>query len=318
MVDPAPFLSTIAAASAAMVAIVGGLLVARFVTIASEQDGAQQLLDDAEGRLETAQNREQELRGKLYNWDVSDFFDTKVLWAMGGGKRDIKELREVGGYTSLTDDQLAEAVQSIATEFDKAGRLLRELVASSAEDNDHPDWKEFKRSKKEQLPTTNWDEVWEIAYKALVSPPRPGRRSLLPDYGVTPLSFAPTIPEYVALEARRRDDLRADIERAKQQVEDIAGEVARLQRARDAIVRPKGLGWGLVVLSFFTAGGVIIPIWLMSRAPRRLTAHLGEVVFWLFLAGLLALLGYMVVLALRLSGWRRRRQGQSREGGTRR
>jgi hypothetical protein len=43
----------------------------------------------------------------------------------------------------------------------------------------------------------------------------------------------------------------------------------------------------------------------MSRGPKQLTAHLGEVVFWLFLAGLLALLGYMGALALRLSGWRR-------------
>lgn len=93
-------------------------------------------------------------------------------------------------------------------------------------------------------------------------------------------------------------------------MEDIEDELARLQRARKAIVRPKGLGWGLVVLGFFTLVGVIVPIWLMSRAPKRLTAHLGEVVFWLFLIGLLALLGYMSALALRLSGWRRRNRSK--------
>jgi hypothetical protein len=71
---------------------------------------------------------------------------------------------------------------------------------------------------------------------------------------------------------------------------------------------------GLVVLGFFTLVGVIIPIWLMSRGPTRLTAHLGEVVFWLFFVGLLALLGYMATLALRLSGWRRSAQAQSGRG----
>ncbi len=130
------------------------------------------------------------------------------------------------------------------------------------------------------------------------------RRPLLAGAGFdfSPVTVKP--PTYVALDIQRRDTLRANVERAKQRVEDIEDELARLQRARDAIVRPKGLGWGLVVLGFFTLVGVIIPIWLMSRGPQRLTAHLGEVVFWLFLTGLLALLGYMSALALRLSGWR--------------
>jgi hypothetical protein len=119
-----------------------------------------------------------------------------------------------------------------------------------------------------------------------------------------PLLGAPgRAPQYVALDRQRRDNLRASVERAQQRAEDYDEEVARLQRARDAIVRPKGLGWGLVVLGFFTIVGVIVPIWIMSRAPKRLTNHLGEVVFYLFLAGLLALLAYMSLLALRLSGW---------------
>jgi hypothetical protein len=73
MPDPSAFLSTIAAASAAMVAIVGGLLVARFVTIASEQEGAQRLLDDAEGRLATGRRREGKARDNLRNSDIEPF-----------------------------------------------------------------------------------------------------------------------------------------------------------------------------------------------------------------------------------------------------
>lgn len=124
----------------------------------------------------------------------------------------------------------------------------------------------------------------------------------------------PTPPEYVALGIQRRNTLRDDVARAAQHVEDVEEELARLQRARDAIVRPKGLGWGLVVLGSFTLVGVIIPIWLMSRAPERLTAHFGEVVFWLFFAGLLALLGYMSILALRLSGWRKHTETPDGQG----
>jgi hypothetical protein len=55
--DPNAFLSTVAAVSATMVAIVGGLLVARFVAIDGEQQGAQQLLNEAQGRSMTARQR---------------------------------------------------------------------------------------------------------------------------------------------------------------------------------------------------------------------------------------------------------------------
>jgi hypothetical protein len=43
----------------------------------------------------------------------------------------------------------------------------------------------------------------------------------------------------------------------------------------------------------------------MSHGPTQLTGGLGARVFWLFIAGLVALLGYMSVLAIRLSSrWR--------------
>ena len=76
----------------------------------------------------------------------------------------------------------------------------------------------------------------------------------------------------------------------------------RLKQARDRIVRPKGLVWALVILALFTGDGVIYPIWLMSRAPKDLTHHMVVTVFWPFCGGLIVLLGYMGVLALRLSG----------------
>ncbi len=50
MPDPTPFLFAIAAVSATLVVIIGGLLVARFVSPDREQQGAQQLLDNASGR----------------------------------------------------------------------------------------------------------------------------------------------------------------------------------------------------------------------------------------------------------------------------
>ena len=292
-----------------MVAIVGGLLVARFVSIASEQDGAERLVNDAQGRLGTARGRERTARDRLRNWYINDFFEYKVIRAIGDGEQDVRELRKVGDDTLLTNDELSEVVKAITDEFALARRTLSPLVSADTADSTNPEWREFKHSQS-SLPETNWDDVWDITYEGIVRPSR-----LLPPDNPSWLGSAfssapllppiPTPPEYVALGIQRRNALRGDLARAQQHTEDIEADLARLQRTRDAIVRPKGLGWGLVVLGFFTLVGVIIPIWLMSRPPQRLTAHFGEVVFWLFFVGLLALLGYMTVLALRLSGWRR-------------
>jgi hypothetical protein len=308
MTDPAPLLSTIAASSATMVAIVGGLLVARFVTIDSEQQGAQRLLDDAKNRLDTAKSREQEVRERLKWRDISDFFDDKVIQAIGEGLANIDTLREVGGYTSLTDEELTETVQAIAAEFETARRVLDDLLPS-IEKEEFPDWEEVRRSHKEQLPETNWEQVWEVTYQKLITPPQPPWNPYhIRSLNIPPSSFVmPTPPEYGVLRAQRRDAMQANLDRAERQVEDLESDVAHLTRAREAIVRPKGLGWGLVVLAYFTVSGVIFPIWLMSRPAERLTAHLGEVALWVFLSGLIALLGYMTVLALRLSGRRRKR-----------
>lgn len=257
----------------------------------------------------TDSRREQETRGALHDWDVHDIFETKVIRAIRDGEQTVPGLRKVGGYTSLTDKEIAAAAKDILAEFDTAEATLRRMIpADSADTADAPEWEEFRHTHP-FLPETAWDDVWDIAYEAIVRPPRATSHPVHGGLGAlstaVPYFHIPTPPEYVALDIQRRDALRADIARAKQQVEDLKAELARLQNARDKIVRPKGLMGGLVVLGFFTLVGVVIPIWLMSRGPTRLTAHLGEVIFWLFFVGLLALLGYMAVLALRLSGWRR-------------
>ena len=313
VVDPAPFLSTIAASSAAMVAIVGGLLVARFVTLISEQEGAQQVLDDAKERLGTAHKRAKEAEERLVNSDVDDFFDREVLNAIGGGTKDVRELRAINGSARLTDEKIASVVSEVAAEFEAARNTLPGLIQSASQPTraTRAGWEDFK-AKTPGLPETSWDEVWARVYIELLALPQP-RAPAGSIFHFPPLSvpIIPPVPQYVALRAQRRDALRANLDRAQQQEEDVEGEVGRLQRAKDAIVRPKGLGWGLVVLSVFTVVGVIIPVWLMSRAPERLTAHMGEAVFWLFFVGLLALLVYMGALALRLSGWRWNRKNKA-------
>jgi hypothetical protein len=305
VVDPAPFLSTIASASAGLVAIVGGLLVARFVTLDSEQQGAQHVLDDAEAQLVTARQRARAATDRLLRWDAWDFlYNKSVIEALNEGVQDLAELRRRGYDTSLTDDELQPFLQEVRRELAQAHEVLEDAVPAY-ENLESRLWDDFRRSTP-GLPEIDWDLAWQIVFEQIVdrreaeSRSSHHLRSPMPDLPGRRLSTRPPA-DWEAIEARRRDDHSANHERAEQQVEDLESEVRRLRQARDAIVRPQGLGWGLIILGYFTVVGVVVPILLMSRGPQDLTPLMGWLMFAGFCSGLVALLGYMAVLALRLS-----------------
>ena len=66
--DPTPFLSTIVTTSAALVAIIGGLLVAKFVGLDSEERSSRKVVADAAERLEVARTREQVAWREVLRW----------------------------------------------------------------------------------------------------------------------------------------------------------------------------------------------------------------------------------------------------------
>jgi hypothetical protein len=72
--DPAPFLSTIIATSAALVAIIGGLLVAKFVGLDSDERTSGKIMVGARERLEVARRRAHAAWIDILRWDADDFF----------------------------------------------------------------------------------------------------------------------------------------------------------------------------------------------------------------------------------------------------
>ena len=69
--DPTPFLSTIVTTSAALVAIIGGLLVAKFVGLDSEERSSRKVVADAAERLEVARTREQVAWREVHRWGAA-------------------------------------------------------------------------------------------------------------------------------------------------------------------------------------------------------------------------------------------------------
>jgi hypothetical protein len=116
-VDQAPFLSTVILASAALVAIVGGLLVARFVGLDSDQQTSRKLLADASDRLTIARGRAEAARQDVIRWRARDFLDEQdVVEAIADDETDIGELRKLAA-TRLTDGELRGVISQAAADI---------------------------------------------------------------------------------------------------------------------------------------------------------------------------------------------------------
>jgi hypothetical protein len=126
------------------------------------------------------------------------------------------------------------------------GRHLGELHVGDA-DAPVDSWEEFKRLRL-GLPPIAWDAVWATVYNELVEPARARDRFMRVGYmpintvATSSSTDAMTPPvDYEIYRIQQRDDLRRTVDRAEQQAQDVAAEVAHLERARDAIIRPRGL-----------------------------------------------------------------------------
>jgi hypothetical protein len=238
-------------------------------------------------------------------------------------------LRAEGPRTALTDDELQPFVDRLAKEFACARSVLDDKIPAYHEIpkdqlEQYLDWREFRRLRAADLPADYADPVWLRAFnevrdqrstahaewnKQHPKPPKSyiERMSELASsterefLRVSPLSFGAPPTDYGAIWARRHDELRSERDRTQQQLEDVQGEVRRLEQARDAIVKPDGRLWqGIAVLILFSVIGVIAPLWALSRTPTDFTPHL-RLLFWGFSVVFGLLVAYFVTYAWRLT-----------------
>jgi hypothetical protein len=323
-IDPAPFLSTIITTSAALVAIIGGLLVARFISLDSDQRASRKILTGARERLELARRRAQAAWGGILRWDAGGFFSTpEVIEAvLDKGVTSPTELMRMASWEH-EPDELAPFVTEVAEEASRAREAITPRISS-----DDMFWSDFRR-RCHDLPEIRWPSVWEHVYDSIAkeraaaeaAAEEARRRAAsaksamvrqLDDMNdalirgrqrqalMARVSVPPPPTDYAAIAARRSDDLLANHVRAQQQVEDLDAELRRLEQEHAEIVRPDArLGWGIAILIVFTVLGVVLPLWVMTTGSHDLAPV--RWVLYPFIGSLALLIGYIVVYLVQLT-----------------
>jgi hypothetical protein len=325
-IDPTPFLSTVVTTSAALVAIIGGLLVARFVSLDSDQRAGRKILTSARERLELARRRAQAAWTDILRWDADDFFDMPQVVEAVLDQRVTSpaELMRIASWRH-EPDELAPFVTEVAGEAGRASEAITARIRS-----DDMFWRDLRRRCRD-LPEIRWPTVWEHVFdgiakeraaaekaeeaeeeaKRRAAPPRSAMQrslDLINDARTREQQHAlmaralvtPPPTDYRAIAARRLDDLRADHARAQQQVEDLEAELRRLEQEHAEIVRPDArMWWGIAILIIFTVLGVLLPLGVMTTGPHDLASV--RWVFYPFIGSLTALIAYIVVYLAQLT-----------------
>lgn len=334
-IDPAPWLSTMVTTSAALVAIIGGLLVARFISLDSDQRASRKILTGAHERLELARHRAQVAWRGILHWDAGDFFRTPevVEAVVDKGVVSPAELMRMASWPH-EPDELAPFITEVDGEAGRAREAITPRIRS-----DDVFWNDFRRRCRD-LPEIRWPGVWEHVYEgiakecaaAAAAKAEARHRAALSKSpierafdGIEDMrsrqqqelalmaraSVPPPRTDYGAIAARRSDDLRANHARAQQQVEDLEAELLRLEKEHAEIVRPDArLWWGIAILIIFTVLGVVIPLLVMATGPRDLAPV--RWVFYPFIGSLALLIGYIVVYLVQLT---RKKPDQSATSG---
>lgn len=312
--DPAPFLSTIVAASVTLAAIIGGLLVARFVSLDSDQRGSRKVLADARGRLDAATERSKAAARDVVRFDAEAFFRADdVLARIERGLTTADVLMPGRGWEHDEAD-LESYASEVAEEFSRA----RAELAARAVGPDS-DWWAFRRQVP-PLPESRWPRVWrrvhdELAMHAAEEADAQHRAAYKPGIlsaatlggsaaqrrRTTELTRSIAVtPDRSGIDARRRDELLARRERAAQRVEDCEGELQRLEQDHLEIGRPdRRLWWGIAIVVVFVLVGVALPLWAMSLGVKHLASV--QWMFWPFIAALVLLVVYIVVYLAQLT-----------------
>lgn len=321
-------LSAITQSAAALIAIVGGLLVSRYVSLHAEQQGARRRVDDLLRREAEAQDQlaQHERAFDLYYVDEflddGDVFET-ILREKGHATvaQVLAEMDTDGD--GLNPELLEERLTALQVEL---GAAVGALVPVIPVEKDHESWLDFRRGRDFDVGHRG---LWEWVYDRICDDKRgeakraeaearaksPYAKLIGPAFAHDDLlaSISMVNPQIRALrgvtaaqhENAQVNVLQGRVETARAEVRALQQEHRLAQELFEATRQPEGFGLALQVLATLAVLGIGAPVVIMGFVPYSLPAWLRIVVIALFFLGVVVLLRFLFVYAKFLRGARR-------------
>lgn len=263
-------ISTIVTSTAALVAIIGGFLISRVITLSSEQTGVKRKLNEIKNDIFAKGEMLKKIEQDLLDEDAEDFIDynyTDLLF----NEKSFEEIVGIEGFRNRSSEDL----QPYIDELYLVKSELEKVVAEAAVI--HNDYDEFMRIYKPQL--SHRKDWYELIYSHLIYELKRQRRKQEQKRGelggvISRLDIDLIPPSSVNLLSRNfhinnQENIRAyrEKKRDRNRLKDEL-TVLRIQKEDQKKIlldygKPKGLWWGLAVLFYACLVGIAYPSTLL-------------------------------------------------------
>lgn len=260
--------STIVQSAAALVAVIGGLLISRLVGLAGERSGVVHRLAELDAEAGVAARRAADLHARLDEQRREDF----IRWAANeyDGGEDPGTLLQ-----AMRLDPDAEQI-ALAEEF-----LQFLIVARRTVENCRSAGIPWERP---DISDPAFDPVWGLVEDEEA-------RRLGQMYASIPFRTPPSDADQIADDSRRAK-LRADSESTDRHLEALTA-ARKVLLDRMSALQPEGVGAALAVLAFVVAAGIVLPVVVMAMRWPDITTPWRLALVSAFLASVTAVGGYI-------------------------
>jgi len=259
--DPNWLLSTAAVAAAALIAIVGGLLVSRLVALAGERDALGRRLEELNAEIGLVSQRHESATTDVRQWAFSRFID-HVLDDYVAHRGDPPEELADSPVLGSTDEEREEWRGKLSSDVRRAFTMVEGSTSPGRYDISIDSLRELGAAVDDFRPWLLQAVIDAVAKQR--QPIGPAWGSLLSSPVVLPSMLNPVLVEGERAEQRAaialRDRLAAQLRQLEEQRDLVEDHLQRL-------VAPSGIGWGILALATFAVLGVAFPLALMAYRP---------------------------------------------------
>lgn len=291
-VDPNWLPATTAQSAAAMVAIIGGFLVSRLVSLAGQRQSLAQRVNELHDETEmvsaefseVARERRAESFDIFRSWVADRLTEERGLLSAGLAAELLEEVPR-GSNT----DELRPYLEELAAKV----RLLAHVVERSTD----PEKLSVQALQQEGLDVDDEDAHLLRLVREAEEERRNGGSLMFASALGSGLGPNPT---YQALDMQRQDARITREGELRSRLALLAAQTTIAQRELSAIRSPREVWVGLAALTYLALVGVVFPLYLATRRPVPDSPGMRTTIVVLFCTGLAALLGYVVWSLMRL------------------
>src|SRR5699024_5459366 len=245
-------ISTIVTSTAALIAIIGGFLVSRVITLSSEQNVINRKRRELNNEINAKRDSLSQVTEYIISEDALDFISDN-LGELSEDELPLKYIHKEDRYTELTLEQLEPYVELYNFIFNELQTLTSEFRSLPS------DFDDFKKRLTIELSLPKKLDWYELAYDFIYeSLPKKSNNSFFPDI-TTLTSFQNRIRpvnHYYHNQVKIKEQLEKEL------------AVLNLQKAeQDKILteygKPNGVWSGLIVLIYSSIVGIAYPITLL-------------------------------------------------------